>query len=55
LPAVLYEYESLALTIKEEHRLRVCENRALGRMFGSHREEVTGERRKYITRRFIIL
>jgi hypothetical protein len=30
----------------EEHRLRVFENRALRRIFGPKRDEVTGERRK---------
>jgi hypothetical protein len=29
--------------IKEEHRLRVFENRVLRRMFGPKRDEVTGE------------
>jgi len=28
--------------MSEEHRLRVFENRVLGRMFGPKREEVTG-------------
>jgi hypothetical protein len=31
---------------KVEHRLRVFENRALRRMFGPKRDEVTGEWRK---------
>jgi hypothetical protein len=34
------------LTIREEHRLRVFENRVLRRMFGPKRDEVTGEWRK---------
>jgi hypothetical protein len=29
--------------LREEHRLRVFENRVLGRIFGSKRDEVTGE------------
>jgi hypothetical protein len=46
LPVVLYGCESLSLTLKEEHRLRVFENRVLRRIFGSNRDEVTGGRRK---------
>jgi hypothetical protein len=43
LPAVLYGCETWSLTLKEEHRLRVFENRALRRIFGPKRDEVTGE------------
>jgi hypothetical protein len=32
--------------LREEHRLRVFENWVLRRMFGSKKEEVTGEWRK---------
>jgi hypothetical protein len=32
--------------LREEHRLRVFENRALRRIFGPKRDEVTGEWRK---------
>jgi hypothetical protein len=32
--------------VKEEHRLRVSENRVLRRIFGPKRDEVTGEWRK---------
>jgi hypothetical protein len=35
-----------SLTLREEHRLRVFENRVLRRIFGSKREEVTGGWRK---------
>jgi uncharacterized membrane protein len=35
-----------SLTLREEHRLRVFENRALRRIFGPKRDEVTGEWRK---------
>jgi len=34
------------LTLKEERRLRVFENRVLRRIFGPKRDEVTGEWRK---------
>jgi hypothetical protein len=36
----------LSLTLKEEHRLRVFENRLLRRIFGPKRDEVTGGWRK---------
>jgi hypothetical protein len=32
-----------SLTLREEHRLRVFENRILRRIFGPKRDEVTGE------------
>jgi hypothetical protein len=34
LPVVLYGCETLSLTLREEHRLRVFENRVLRRIFG---------------------
>jgi hypothetical protein len=46
LPVVLCEYETWYLTLREEHRLRVFENRILRRIFGPKRDEVTGEWRK---------
>jgi len=46
LPVVWYGYETWSLTLKEECRLRVFENRVLKRMCGSKRDEVTGEWRK---------
>jgi hypothetical protein len=39
LPVVLYECETLSLTLGEEHRLRVFENRVLRKIFGPKREE----------------
>jgi hypothetical protein len=38
----------LSLTLREEHRLRVVENRVLRRIFGPKRDEVTGGWRKLI-------
>jgi len=38
--------ETWSLTLKEERRLRVFENRVLRRIFGPKRDEVTGEWRK---------
>jgi hypothetical protein len=46
LPLVLYGSETWSLTLREEHRLRVFENRVMGRVFGPKRDEVTGEWRK---------
>jgi hypothetical protein len=46
LPVVLYGCETWSLILREEHRLRVFENRVLWRIFGPKREEVTGEWRK---------
>jgi hypothetical protein len=46
LPIVLYGCDSWSLTLREEHRLKVFENRVLRRIFGPMRDEVTGECRK---------
>jgi hypothetical protein len=46
LPVVLYWYETWSLTLREEHRLRVFENKVLRRIFGPKRDEVTGGWRK---------
>jgi hypothetical protein len=42
LPVVLYGCETWFLTLREDHRLRVFENRVLRRIFGPKRDEVTG-------------
>jgi hypothetical protein len=39
LPVVLYGCETWSLTLREEHRLRVFENRVL-RIFGPKRDKV---------------
>jgi hypothetical protein len=46
LLVVLYGYETWSLTLREEHRLWVFENRVLRRMFGLKRDEVTEGWRK---------
>jgi hypothetical protein len=43
---VLYGSETLSFTSREEHKLRVFENRVLRRIFGPKRDEVTGGWRK---------
>jgi len=42
----VYERETWSLTLREERRLRVFENRVLRRIFGPKKDEVTGEWRK---------
>jgi hypothetical protein len=46
LLVALYGCETWSLTIREEHRLRVFENRVLRRIFEQRRNKVTGEWRK---------
>ncbi|KAJ4431865.1 hypothetical protein ANN_20471 [Periplaneta americana] len=46
LPVVLYGCETWTLTLREEQRLRVFENKVLRKIFGAKRNEVTGEWRK---------
>jgi hypothetical protein len=46
LPVVLYGCETWSLTLKEDYRPRVFENRMLRRIFGPKRDEVTGGWRK---------
>ena len=46
LPVVLYGSETWSLTLTEEHRLRVFQNRALREIFWPKRDEVTEEWRK---------
>jgi hypothetical protein len=43
---VVYGCETWLLTLREEYRLRVFENRVLRRIFGPKRDEVTREWRK---------
>jgi hypothetical protein len=46
LPVVLYGCESWSLTLREQSRLRVFENKVLRRIFGPKRDEVTAEWRR---------
>jgi len=46
LPLVLYGCATWSLTLREECRLKLFENRVLRRIFGPRRDEVTGEWRK---------
>ena len=46
LPVVLYCCETLSLTLRVEHRLRVFENKVLRKIYGAKRDKTTGEWRK---------
>jgi hypothetical protein len=46
LPVVPYGCETWSLIVREEHKLRVFENRVLRRIFGPKRDGVTGGWRK---------
>jgi hypothetical protein len=46
LPVVLYGCVTWSLALREEHRLKVFENRMLRRIFGPRRDEVTEDWRK---------
>jgi hypothetical protein len=39
-PVVLYVHEALSPTLREEHRLKMLENRALSRIFGPKEEKI---------------
>ena len=51
-PSPIVSYGSL--TLREEPRLRVFENRVLRRVFGSKRDEVTGSGENYIMRSLMV-
>jgi hypothetical protein len=53
LPVVLHGCETWPQTLREEHRLRVFENRVLRRIFEPKRDEVTGDGEHCITRSFV--
>jgi hypothetical protein len=46
--------ETWSLTLREEHRLRVCENGLLKRIFGPKRDKSREGGGNFITRRFVI-
>ena len=54
LPVVLFGCETWSLTLRDERRLRVFENRVLRRVFGPKRDEVTGNGEYYIMRSLVI-
>ena len=46
LSVILYGCETWSLTLMEERRLRMPENRVLRRIFGPKRDNITGEWRR---------
>jgi hypothetical protein len=54
LRVVLYGCENWSLTLREEHRLRVFENRVLRRIFGPKRDEVAGGGENCIMRSCVV-
>jgi hypothetical protein len=46
LPVVVYGHETSSHTLRNEHGLWVFENRVLRRIFGTKRDEATGEWRR---------
>jgi hypothetical protein len=46
LPVILYGCETWSLTLREEHRLKVFENKVLRKIFETKSDEVTGGWRK---------
>jgi len=54
LPVVSYGCETWSLMLREEHRLRVFENRVLRRILGPRRDGVTGNGENYIMRSLMI-
>jgi len=46
LPVGVYGSGTWSVTLTEKHRLRIFDNSVLRRIFGSNREEVTGELRR---------
>ena len=54
LSVVLCGCETWSLTLREERRLSVFENRVLRRVFGPKRDEITGNGENYIMRSLMI-
>jgi hypothetical protein len=46
LTVVLYGYENRSLTLRDEHTLRMFQNKVLKRIVGSKRDEGAGEWRE---------
>jgi hypothetical protein len=53
LPVVLYGREGWSLTLREEHRLQVFENRVIRKISGP-KDRVTGSEEDYLTRSFML-
>ena len=55
LPVILYGCQTWSLTLREENRLKVFQNRVLRRIFEPRRDEVTGEWGKVHTEKLVDL
>jgi hypothetical protein len=53
-PFLMYRRETWSVTLREEHRLRMFENRVLRKIFETKRAEVTGGWKNCITKNSII-
>ena len=54
ISVTIYGCETCSLTLREERRVRLFENRVLRRVFGPKRDEVTGNGENYIMRSLVI-
>jgi hypothetical protein len=54
LAVILYGCETWSLTLCEERRLRVFENRVLRVIFGAKRDELTGIGENFIMKSFMV-
>jgi hypothetical protein len=54
LHGILYGSETWSLILRQEHRMKVFENRVLRRIFGPKEDEVTGGGEYFLTRNFVI-
>jgi hypothetical protein len=45
-PVVFYKCKTWSLTLREEHRLKLCENNVLRSIFGPNMDEMVGSWRK---------
>jgi len=50
MPVILYACETGSVTLREEHRLRIFDNRVLRKMLGPSMDEVTGSEERGPTR-----
>jgi len=50
LPVVSYRCETWSLQLREKHRLRLCENEVLRKVFRPERDKVKGSGENYIMR-----
>jgi hypothetical protein len=46
LPVILHRCKTSCPTLRAEHRLNIFENRVLGRVCGTKKDEITGGKRK---------